>query len=111
MSEVQQIEIELNYAKEQVKLRADLDSLFKNRAFSKLIVEGFLRDYPAELVRSLADPVISADAVKFAEVQRDLAGIAVLHAYLARIRLIGDMAARSIEDSEAELESMRHTGE
>jgi hypothetical protein len=111
MSQVQQIEIDLAYAKEQLALNKELGSLFKNRAFNNIILNGFFRDYPAELVKSLSDPVISDSPAKFAEVQRDLQGIAVLHGYFRRIKLYGDMAERAIVDNEAALEDIRINGE
>lgn len=107
MSNIQQIEVSLTFAKEQVKAMDDLASLFNNRAFTKVISNGFFRDYPAELVRSLADPVISDNPAKHAEVLRDLAGISVLHGYLQRINLLGTMAEKAIKDGEDELEYLR----
>lgn len=105
--DIQILEMSIAEAKEKVKLRDDLVSLQNNRAFQRIIQNGFLRDYPAEQVRSLADPVISGDLSKFNEIQREIAGVATLHGYFRRIHQIGTLAEKEIKDAEAELEEIR----
>lgn len=108
--EIEILELSLNDAKQKIRLRDDLISLQSNRAFQRIINNGFLVDYSAELVRSLADPVISGNAAKYAEVQRDLSGIATLHGYFQRIQTIGNMAEKELKQLEEELHEMRVAG-
>lgn len=110
MQQIEILELSVNEAKEKIRLRNDLNSLRSNRAFQRIIQNGFLNERPAELVRSLADPVISGDAVKFAEVQRELAGISTLHGYLNRVDVLGSMAERDLKALDEELEELRISG-
>jgi hypothetical protein len=108
---IEVLELSINDAKDKIKLRDDLVSLQSNRAFQRIINNGFFRDYPAELARSLADPVISGNKAKFDEVQRDFAGVSVLHGYFKRIQSIGEMAEQSLKDYQEELEEYRISGQ
>lgn len=107
MNEVHEIEITLDHCKEQIGRANLVAELHNNGAFNKIIIEGFFGEYPAQLVRSLADPQIANNEKKREEVLRTLEGISVLHGFLRNIYNSGEVALRSLQDYEDELAEAR----
>ena len=108
MNEVQEIEISLEHCKEEIGKANLIASLHNNPEFQRIILDGFFEKYPAELVRSLTDPVIANNQSKREEVLRTLEGISVLHGYLRATYQKGQMAKQSLEEYEQQLLEARN---
>ncbi len=96
MSEVFQLEQQLNKAKLLVEQRDAALRLSKNREFKKLILEGFCRDDCARFAQMSADPALNkdqrADALSMAQ-----AGGHVRR-FLSTMVLMGNTAEQEMND-------------
>tara|TARA_R110000850_G_scaffold233967_3_gene358864 strand:+ start:7285 stop:7617 length:333 start_codon:yes stop_codon:yes gene_type:complete len=104
MSDIDQIEISIKDAKDMVSARDALLKLKSNRDFKKIVLEGYFEKEAVRLVGLLAAP--GMDAHKNLIV-RDLEAISSLQSYFQSVLMIGDTAANSVAEYEAELEMLR----
>ena len=103
MSNIQEIEVSMNELMDCIKKANMVASLHHNHEFKEIVVDGFFTDYPARLVRSLADPQIANNEAKRQQVLRTLEGISAFHDYLNAVHQKGVMATDSLENHKAEL--------
>ncbi len=99
---VQNIEVSLEHARKVVEKRDNMNTLFKNRHFKQLIVQGYFEKEPVRLAALLAHP-----SQQSPEDQAMLAGqlraTAELRQYFNKIRVYGDMMDRDVITHEATL--------
>lgn len=101
MSTVQQIEVNIEFAKKCIKEANDIDALYRNAAFKRIITEGYFKDNAAQLVQRKAMPGM-ADAVNQMGIENAMIGIGELQQYLFTKRMTG-------KQFEAELDEMHST--
>ena len=104
MSDVEQIEISLEHAKEIVAKRDWAHKLSSNREFKKLILDGYFKDEAARLVGRAADPSMKAHKE---DIFSAIEAISHLRQFLQNIIRMGDVAAADIEEHEEALEEAR----
>lgn len=100
-SEIDEIKITIERAKEYVGLRDDLLKLTSNRAFKKLFLEGYLKNEPVRLTCMLGNPALKDSRD---DIILDLQGISAFKAYCDEVLRQGDMAAASIKEYEMALD-------
>jgi hypothetical protein len=104
MSDVSQIELSIEHAKGLVAKRDLALKLGSNREFKKLIIDGYFVEEAARLAGLSADPQMLQhrddifDAIK---------AISHFRQFMQNIVRMGDVAAGSLADHEAELEEAR----
>jgi len=106
MSNTQQVELNIEHARQGVKFGEALDRLMKNRDFQKVILDGFLREEAVRLVHLKADP-----AMYTPEDQRDIdaqiTAIGMFGAWLRRQRKEAETAQKELLDNQDLLNVLR----
>lgn len=97
-----EVQTQLDQAYAQQKLGDALNRLHANPDFKLVILDGFLRDDPARLVRLLADPSTVTQEQRNT-IQTALQGVAQLHSYFMRIEHGCMVASAGIPDLLEEL--------
>jgi hypothetical protein len=105
MSDIEQIEISIEHAKDMVARRDACLKLKSNRDFKKVILEGYFKDEPVRLTALLGTPGMEAHK---ASIIASLESISQLQQYLQTTLQLGDMAASQIGEYEVELEAIRN---
>jgi hypothetical protein len=104
MSDIEQIELSLNDAKELVARRDSILKLRTNRDFRKIILDGYFKDEAVRLTSLTAAPGFEKHRD---DVFLSIQAISLLQQYLQTVLQLGDTAAKNIEDYNAELELLR----
>jgi hypothetical protein len=97
MSDVQQIEVNIEFAKKCIKEMNDIDALYKNAAFKRIITEGYFKDNAAKLVQRKAMPGM-ADQENQMAIENGFVGIGELQQYLFTKRMTGKQFEADLED-------------
>lgn len=106
MSQVEQVEVNIEHAKEKVELGKALERLAKNRDFKKIIMDGYLKDEVVRTMTLKAHPMWD-HPVKQERLNRALDGASFLQAYLGQIEQEAEVYARAIAEDEATLAELR----
>lgn len=97
MSQVEELEVSLEYAQGIVAKRDMLDKLSRNREFKQLVLEGYFKDEAIRLTNLSADP-----HPQVAEHRDDIflaiQGISLLRQYFQRINREGEIAENEIAE-------------
>ena len=105
MSEIKELEQEIEQAEDLVSRRNMALKLFENREFRKLIMEEFLTSEAARLVQLSADPSLThdqrADALAMAQATGHV------KRYLSMTVQMGAVAEREMADMKASLDELR----
>lgn len=109
MSEINELEQQLDRAKKVVERREKALRLAENREFRELVLDGFCRDDCARLAHESGDPALTADQRAVAADMSRAAGH--LKRYLSTMVLQGNTAEREIIDLNEALEEARQEGE
>lgn len=107
MNSIEEIEVSLNELKMLIASATKISELHNNPQFQDIIVHGFFKEYPEDLVRSLAEPQIANNEAKRQEVLRTLEGISCLHGYLNSVYQKGKYAKMQLDEHEQELQRQR----
>lgn len=107
-NEVEQVELALADAKEMIERKRMVLSLEGNRAFKKIILEGYFEKEAARLALLSSDPMLNND--QRGSVFQDLAGLGALQRYLRTIIMMGTMAEQSVEEYQDTLDDLRAEG-
>lgn len=100
-SETQEIELQLEDAKERIAMDEAVDRLLDNADFKKVVTEGYFKE---EVIRAgllVSDP--NLDDRQRATVQRALEGIGSFQYYLQKLQILGSHARGALEEYEEEL--------
>lgn len=98
--QIQELELTIDQAREQVKLAEALNRLHKNEDFKAVILDGYFRDEASRLVALLADPNCQTDAWQNA-LTNSVRSISELRQHFAKTFHFGELAARAIDDANA----------
>ena len=101
------IEISIEAAKSIVARKLDVEILFKNRSFKRIVEEGYFKEEAARLVSLLTDPEFSSEE-RQAEIRNDMVAISGFRQYLLNLHRLGVQMESTISSSEAQLEEMRN---
>lgn len=104
MSNVEQIELTIEHAREMVKRRDMAMKLTSNREFKALVLEGYMKDESVRMTHLLADPNMQQHRNAIVE---SLSAIGQFKQYMSQIVTMGDMAERELADAEEALEEER----
>lgn len=105
MSDISQLEISIEQARNMVALRDAVVKLSTNREFKKVFIEDYFKAEAIRLVDLSADPIITED--QKADVLVSMHGISVLKQYLRRLTQMGDIAEQEIKDAREEIDHIR----
>jgi len=108
--EVNEIQVSIDQAREAVQLRDDLRALQKNRAFKKIIVEGYFKGESHRLVIALAEPEMQTEE-RQAKVITDIKAIGSLRQFFELIEQAGDNMEDAIKKSQDEIDNIRQSPE
>lgn len=103
-SEIEQLELSIEEAQKIVDRRNQLDKLFSNREFKKVVLEGLFEEEIQRLVGLLGDTGMKPHRD---EITLELQSISKLRAYFQRVKQFGDMAEQSIKDDQEALADVR----
>lgn len=104
-NDLQEIEVTIEEALAQVRRGELVLSLEKNPEFRELVLEGYFRDDAARVVMLLADKEHQS-AERQTALHSDLVGISTFGEYLRAQKILGNMAAESIEQHKATREDI-----
>lgn len=103
-SEIEQVELSIEEARKHVDRRNQLDKLFSNREFKKVILDGLFDDEVKRLTGLVGDTSMKPHRD---EIVLELQAISKLRAYFQRVKQIGDMAEQSIVEDQETLAELR----
>lgn len=108
MSNVEEIELSLENAKELVERKRQAEKLASNREFKKLVLDGYFKDEAVRLVGLSAEPTVSAYKEQiFTEIQ----AISLFQQYLRNVIRLGTLAEAEMVEHEELLEEAREMGD
>lgn len=108
-AEVQEIEIEIEQAREMIKRKEALDRLYKNPDFQLVIQKGYFEDEAVRLVHLKGAPAMR-DPENQAAIIKEMDGIGSLKGYFSAIIHTAANAQAAIEEREALLLEMEEEG-
>lgn len=100
-----QIEIDIDDARDTVDRAAALRRLLDNSDFIRIVDDGYFRDEAARLCNVKADPEFDDDKSQ-ANILRNINAIAPFKMYLRTILQFGDMAERAMKADEQTREDL-----
>lgn len=103
LSDVEQIELSIEEAKEKIALFDALKNLEKNPDFKKLIEKKYLESYPIRLVR-LKAAVQMRDPEDQKMIENRIIGVGEFFNFLNAVAQEGHVAMQSLRQSEEELD-------
>lgn len=101
-----QIQVDIDTAKNQVALRDALRRLSKNRDFKKLVLEQYFEKEPVRLCMLRADHNFQ-DPKDQADLLKELDAIGCLQQFFRSVLILGDRAEGALAEYEEELAEMR----
>lgn len=102
---VEDIQIQIDDAREMVRGADALERLFENADFNLVVKQGYFQEEPARLVEMKATPAMSSEANQ-AAIIKQIDGIGALQQYFTARFLTGDMARDAIRDGEMAIDEM-----
>lgn len=102
-NDTEDLEVDINQAREAMNLREELAVLSMNPTFKKLFLEGYLRDNVLSLTMQMAYPQ-NESPERQAELSKSLRSAADLNAFMIRINQGGNVAEASLKAAEEERE-------
>jgi hypothetical protein len=104
-SDIETLEVEIDQAREVIRLNDELTKLLANPSFKKIIEVGYFEDEAIRLVALKMDLEFSSPE-KQESIDRQMFGIGAVQAYLNKVRRAGNIAADAMaqmEEAQAEL--------
>jgi len=102
---VQDIQIQMDDAREIIRSADALERLFENPDFKLVIKQGYFKEEPARLVEMKATPAMSGEATQSAIIKQ-IDGIGALQQYFNARFLTGEMARDAIRDGELQIDEI-----
>lgn len=106
-NELEKIEKQIFFEKQQVKVYQALQRLDKNKDFQLIVKDGYLRDYALMLIEQRTTRSDGA----LSRLNRQLDAIAFLNEYLEVITTQGKAAAETLREAHMEQEELLELGE
>lgn len=97
MSQVEELEVSMEYAKGLVAKRDMLDKLSRNREFKQLVLEGYFKDEAIRLTNLSADPHPQIKEHR-EDIFLAIQAVSVLRQYFQRIQREGEIAENEIRE-------------
>lgn len=105
MSDIQEIEISIEAAKEAMAKGEAVRKLSSNRDFKRVILDGLFKDEAARLVGLIADPAMKEHRNDIIEM---MIGISTLQSYLRNTMQMGRMAGEELVNLEEAADDVRN---
>lgn len=105
MSNLQEIELNIDTAKKMVKEADAIDRLMKNRDFKAIITEGYFKEYASILVQRKAMPGMQIDSEQ-KDIDDSITGIGQLQQFLFTKRMQGKQVAKDLNEMESVREEL-----
>lgn len=100
------LEQQIESKRHQIEQSNALERLMKNKDFQNIVVEGYFKQEAIRLVSAKGARENQAPNIQ-ADILRDMDGIGSFQRHLALITMKGELAADSLGESEAMLDSLR----
>jgi hypothetical protein len=100
------LEHQIESKRHQIEQSNALDRLLKNKDFQTIVIEGYFKQEAIRLVSAKGARENQAPNIQ-ADILRDMDGIGAFQRHLALISMTGELAADSLGESEALLDSLR----
>ena len=107
--QINQIEVNIESAKEAIACRDSLVKLTKNREFKKIIEDGYFKDEASRIVLVKADPALQS-AENQEQLDKQIIAIGELRQYFRMIFAVGAEAERSMTADEQTREELLAEG-
>lgn len=104
MSDIQEVELSIEHARELIARKEAVERLFSNKDFKTIIETGYFKDEASRLVLLSAD-VQMRDHED--QIKKEINSISCLNTYLRTIVQMGQMAAEELRDYQEALDEMR----
>jgi hypothetical protein len=98
-SELRQIEMTIDQAKEQIELLEALNRLRKNKDFDLVIEKGYLEKEACRLVLAKGEPALQSEEQQ-KHLDKMMIGVAYFRQYLHKIYQFGNQAQMALKDHE-----------
>lgn len=108
--QVKEIEIDIEHAKEMIKLEEAMLRLKKNKDFELLILEEYFKNEAVRYVEALSSPNLQAEKYQEA-IHKAMRGIGELKQFFNKISHNADMARSAIEEGRQAIDEMAEDGE
>lgn len=99
MSQIEEVEIGIEHAREIVAKATALTNLVNNKDFKIVVRDGYLKDEAVRLVLLKADPSASSEEMQDS-IADGITAIGHFNQYLRTIQALGSMAAKSLGEYE-----------
>lgn len=109
-NQIRQLEIQIETAQRAVDTMGALIRLQDNKDFNLVINEEYLKDYPLNLVDSLADANLQ-EPIQQEAIQQSLRGVSELRAYFRTVVQRGRTMEKTIRQSNEEIDRLDDDGE
>lgn len=104
-NQIRQLEIQIETAQRAVDTMGALIRLQDNKDFNLVINEEYLKDYPLNLVDSLADANLQ-EPIQQEAIQQSLRGVSELRAYFRTVVQRGRTMEKTIRQSNEEIDRL-----
>lgn len=106
MSDIQELEVQIEDAKAAIKLGDSVERLFKNRDFKAVICNEYFKEYAAGLVMQKSVPAMQTPEHQLA-IENALIGIGELNQFLTTLRMRGKHMEHQMAAQEATLDELQ----
>jgi hypothetical protein len=103
--QIEQIELNIEDAKQVVARKRAVEALLKNPSFKKVITEGYFKEEASRLVLLKADMNYQTEESQ-TQIDKSIIGIGYLRQYLSSLMQLGTMAENAIASDEATLQEL-----
>ena len=105
MSDIEELEVSLDYVKSLVEKRDQALKLTSNREYKKLVLEGYFKEEASRLALLTADPSLRPEMRE--DVFLSLQGISKMNEYMRYIIIQGNQAESELKEYEEALDEAR----
>lgn len=106
MNTIEEIELNIEQAREFITKAEKLDQLMEHPLFQELVLDGYCRDEAVRLVHLKGDPNMQ-DEKRQAAIIKDIDGIGSLKGFFSKVYQQAGMAENAIAADEEALEELR----
>lgn len=103
--EIQEIEIDIEHAKQFIAKGDSLDRLFKNKDFVELFIKGYAEEEAIRLVHIKNDPAMQTEEAQKGNLDA-MTGISAFVGFIRRVQMQANQYRNSLAEYEKEHESM-----
>lgn len=104
-SQIAEVEVSIEDAKEQIERKKALDRLYNNKDFKDLILEGYFVNEASRLVLLKGDLNLPDEAQEHCD--KMINGIGCLRSYFQTVHHFGNMAEKGLDDHYSTIQELR----